>query len=147
MPSKRQKEVTPQHVEDVKTRHGFDLDLARAIMPRGRHRRTLGHPVLSEQVVGAIRDTLDGPLTVFIAAGAKKASVHTFTKKRPKRRRRRFSPREDLTNLLRRFVTKCFAELHGRELTRAEERKYATRARILIVAIIEQSSRLSQYVS
>lgn len=147
MSAKREKKVTPQHVEEVKTRHGFDRDLARAIMPPGRHRRVLSHPVLSEQVVGAIRDTIDGPLTVFIAAGAKKASVQVLATKRPKRRRKPFSPREELTNLLRRFLSKCFAELHGRRLTRAQERKYATQARVLIVAIIERSSRLAEYVS
>jgi hypothetical protein len=146
MPSKKQKKVTPDRVEDVKTRHGFDLHLAKAIMPPGRRERILREAVLSEQVVGAIRETIDGHLTVFIAAGAKKVPASVYDVK-PQRRRRRFSPSEDLTNLLRRFLRKCFDELHGRKLTRAEERAYANKARVLIIAVVERSPKLSGFLS
>jgi hypothetical protein len=145
MAAKKKATVEPRHVEDLKTRHGFDHHLARAIVPLGRRRRMLQHPVLSDQIVDAIRDTIDGPLTIFIAGGATKVPVGIYANK-PKHRRK-FSPRQELTNLLRRFVARCFADLHGRELTRAEQRRYAVRARVLIVAVIERSSRLAEYVT
>lgn len=147
MASTKPKKVTAANVEDMKTRQGFDRDLARAIMPLHHpRRRIVDHPVMSQQFVDAIRDHIDGHFGRFVAAGARQVPRQVYSRK-PLRRRHRFAPREDLNKLLLRFLDVCFAELHERKLSRSELRSVTKRARVLIVAIVERTSQLAEFVA
>src|SRR5438105_8052152 len=88
--------ITAEQVEDMKGRHGFDLDLARAIMPvKHPRRRRLEDPVLNQDFVEVIRQRIDIHFGPFIASGARKVPRVVY-KKRPPRRSRPFSPGPEL---------------------------------------------------
>jgi hypothetical protein len=146
MAQKKEGKITSDQVEDFKSRQGFDHDLAKALMPlRHPRRRILEHSVMSQQLVLTIRETIDGPFTRFVAAGAKRVPRRVFDH-RPKRRRRSFSPRAELGGVLR-FLQKCFSDLKGKHASRAEVRKAVRQAQALIVAVVNRNKKLAAFIA
>jgi hypothetical protein len=136
-PSRSAPTITAESVEATKIALGFDRELASALMVRNPRRRLIAHPVLGEQIVATIRETVDGPLTRFIASGGRQVPRSIFNR-RLVRGAERFRTSPGVERALRKLIERVWSENH-KHYTQKDVRSTTIRATVLVTEIVRRS--------
>lgn len=134
--------LTPERVEELKTREKFDRELAAALIPRSHpaQRRWVKHPLFGQDVATAIKDHVDPTLRVFISKGCKKIPRRVYDR-RVARTGRQIKAGPELRRLLRSFLHVCMVE-RGGVPNRAEFRQAVRNTENLILELVRRNREL-----